>query len=79
MPPLVPPVACAEIQKILTHSNVNVTLGYYVQSASPHVLAGMQKLSEKLGGPALSGHLRDTKTRFRCNARIGKLALALGL
>jgi len=44
------------IQKILRHSNVNVTLGYYVKSASPHMLAGMQKLEEKLGGPVL----RDT-------------------
>jgi integrase len=39
------------IQAILRHSNVNVTLGYYVKSASPQVLAGMRKLEERLGDP----------------------------
>ena len=35
------------IQAILRHLNVSITLGYNVRSASPHVLAGMQKLEEK--------------------------------
>jgi integrase len=36
------------IQAILRHSNVNVTLGYYVKSGTPDVVAGMRKLEEKL-------------------------------
>jgi integrase len=34
------------IQAILRHSNVSVTLGYYVKSSSPDVLAGMNKLED---------------------------------
>jgi integrase len=36
------------IQEILRHSNVGVTLAYYVKSAGPDVVAGMQKLEEQL-------------------------------
>jgi integrase len=36
------------IQQILRHSNVSVTLGYYVKTASPDVVAGMRKLEEEL-------------------------------
>jgi len=36
------------IQAILRHSNVNVTLGYYVKSASSDVMAAMGKFEEKL-------------------------------
>jgi len=37
------------------------------------------KARGEIGWSSASGHLRDTKTRFGCNARIRKLALALGL
>jgi integrase len=36
------------IQAILRHSNVNVTLAYYIKSASSDVLAAMAKFEEKL-------------------------------
>lgn len=36
------------IQAILRHSNVNVTLEYYVKSASADVLAAMGKFEEEL-------------------------------
>jgi len=36
------------IQQILRHSNVNITLGYYVKTASPDVVAAMAKLEEKI-------------------------------
>jgi integrase len=36
------------IQAILRHSNVNITLGYYVKSASSDVIAAMEKFQEKL-------------------------------
>jgi prevent-host-death family protein len=52
------------IQRILRHSNVNVTLGYYVKTARPDVVAGLQKLEQKLTSEAAekSGvqNLRDT-------------------
>ena len=34
------------IQAILRHSNVSITLGYYVKTAGPDVLAGMNKLED---------------------------------
>jgi hypothetical protein len=34
------------MQAILRHSNVSITLGYYVKTASPEVLAGMNKLED---------------------------------
>ena len=43
----------------LRHSNVSITLGYYLKTASPEVLAGMNKLEdaaqmvEKSAAPAL--------------------------
>ena len=36
------------IQAILRHSNVNVTLAYYVKSASADVMAAMGKFEEEL-------------------------------
>jgi len=45
------------IQTILRHSNVNVTLGYYVKSASSDVIAAMEKFEEKL--------LTDTKRTLK--------------
>ena len=63
------------IQAILRHSNVNVTLGYYVKTASPDVGAAMAKLEEKI---SVQSNL-DTKTGFGCNAWIRKLANPLGL
>ena len=50
------------IQAILRHSNVNVTLGYYVKSSGRDVLAGMNKLedaAETLEKSAVH-RLRDT-------------------
>jgi integrase len=44
------------IQQILRHSNVNVTLGYYVKSAGPDVLAGMQKTGGQIVWSKPSGH-----------------------
>jgi integrase len=41
------------IQQILRHSNVNVTLSYYVKNANPDVVAGMQKLEDKLSAETL--------------------------
>jgi integrase len=49
------------IQAILRHSNVSVTLGYYVKSASPDVVAGMQKLAEKLAVQSLRDSDRTVK------------------
>jgi integrase len=50
------------IQAILRHSNVSVTLGYYVKSASPDVVAGMQKLEEKLADQSLRDSHRTVKS-----------------
>ena len=44
------------IQAILRHSNVNITLGYYVKSASSDVMAAMEKFEKKL----TAQNLRDT-------------------
>lgn len=44
------------IQAILRHSNVNITLGYYVETASSDVMAAMGKFEEKLAVHSL----RDT-------------------
>ena len=46
------------IQQILRHSNVSITLGYYVKTASPDVLAGMQKLEKELRGQSLPDTIR---------------------
>ena len=52
------------IQAILRHSNVSITLGYYVKTASPEVLAGMNKLEdaaqivENSAAPAARGSYR---------------------
>jgi integrase len=58
------------IQAILRHSNVSITLGYYVKTASPEVIAGMNKLedaaqiAEKSAVPAV----RDSKAEFGCQS-----------
>ena len=41
------------IQAILRHSNVNVTLAYYVKSASSDVMAAMVKFEENLAVQSL--------------------------
>ena len=67
------------IQAILRHSNVNITLGYYVKSASSDVMAAMGKFEEEIDRSKPSGHSADTKTGFGCNVWIRKLAKRLGL
>lgn len=52
------------IQAILRHSNVNVTLGYYVKSASSDVIAAMGKFEKKLAVQSL----RDTNRTLESNS-----------
>jgi integrase len=49
------------IQAILRHSNVNVTLGYYVKSASSDVMAAMEKFEEELTAQTLQDSQRTVK------------------
>ncbi|HEY6371998.1 MAG TPA: hypothetical protein VIX37_15580 [Candidatus Sulfotelmatobacter sp.] len=49
------------IQAILRHSNVNVTLAYYIKSASSDVLAAMGKFEEKLTLQSLQDTDRTVK------------------
>ena len=49
------------IQAILRHSNVNITLGYYLKTASPDVLAAMEKFEEKLTAQSLQDTDRTAK------------------
>ena len=49
------------IQAILRHSNVSITLGYYVKSASPDVMAAMEKFEEKLTAQSLQDTQRTPK------------------
>ena len=45
------------IQAILRHSNVNVTLGYYVKPQTPDVIAATDKFEAEI----TAHNLRDTK------------------
>jgi integrase len=49
------------IQAILRHSNVNVTLAYYIKSASSDVMAAMGKFEEKLDAQTLQDTDRTAK------------------
>ena len=49
------------IQAILRHSNVNITLGYYVKSASSDVMAAMGKFEEELTAQSLQDTQRTLK------------------
>jgi len=49
------------IQAILRHSNVNITLGYYVKSTSSDVMAAMEKFEEKLTAESLQDSQRTVK------------------
>jgi hypothetical protein len=49
------------IQAILRHSNVNITLGHYVKSASSDVMAAMGKFEEELTAQSLQDTQRTLK------------------
>jgi len=61
------------IQTTLRHSNVNVTLGYYIKPQTQDVVAAMGKFGAEISAHDCWGHQSDTKSDIGCNARIRKL------
>jgi hypothetical protein len=62
------------IQAILRHSNVNVTLGYYVKPQTTDVVAAMGRFEEEIA----AHNFGDTKSSPGHHAQICKLAFLKG-
>jgi hypothetical protein len=61
------------IQAILRHSNVNVTLGYYIKPQTPDVVAAMGKFEAEIAAHNFRDSNGTVNPYLGCNAQICKL------